>query len=106
LQALPKQTNSGSLAHASHHDLALGPDNDVPEIADYPCAAVPRHFIRLYWGFFGKITAATKMKIKPRKNSKPAPPRSSFNAQKFPDTAGIFRKVMEYRGNESIYSPG
>jgi hypothetical protein len=44
------------------------------------------------------------MKIKPRKNSKPAPPLNSFNAQKFLDTAGIPRKVMEYCGNESIYS--
>jgi hypothetical protein len=39
----------------------------VPEVADYPCAAVPRHFIQPYWGFLGKITAASKMKIKPRK---------------------------------------
>ena len=46
------------------------------------------------------------MKIKPRKNSKPAPPLSSFNAQKFLDTAGISRKVMEYGRNESSYSPG
>jgi len=44
------------------------------------------------------------MKIEPRKNSKPAPPLSSFNAQKFLDTAGLSRKVMEYRRNESIYS--
>jgi Cyclic nucleotide-binding domain len=78
----------------------------VPEAADYPCAAVPRHFIRPYWGFLGKITAASEMKIKPRKNSKPAPPLGSFNPQKFLDTAGISRKVMEYRRKESIYSQG
>src|SRR6267154_3150313 len=46
------------------------------------------------------------MKIKPAKISKPAPPPSSFNAQKFLDTAGLSRKVMEYRRNESIYSQG
>jgi hypothetical protein len=46
------------------------------------------------------------MKIKPRKNAKPAPPLNSFNAQEFLDTAGISRKVMEYRRNEAIYSQG
>jgi len=46
------------------------------------------------------------MKIKPAKISEPAPPPSSFNAQKFLDTAGLSRKVMEYRRNESIYSQG
>jgi CRP/FNR family cyclic AMP-dependent transcriptional regulator len=46
------------------------------------------------------------MKIKPRRNSKPAPPLSSFNAQEFLDTAGISRKVMEYSRNEAIYSQG
>jgi hypothetical protein len=59
-----------------------------------PGAAVPRPFIRPYWGRWGEITAATKMKIKPRKNSKPAPPPSSFNAQKFLDT-GVSRKVVQ-----------
>jgi hypothetical protein len=32
------------------------------------------------------------MKIKPRKNSKPAPPLNSFNAQKFLDTAAYPEK--------------
>jgi hypothetical protein len=54
----------------------------------------------------GEIAAAAKMKIKPRKNSKPAPPLGSFNAQEFLDTAGVSRKVMEYGRNESIYSQG
>jgi CRP/FNR family transcriptional regulator, cyclic AMP receptor protein len=57
-------------------------------------------------GFLGKITAAAKMKIKPRKNAKPLPRPGSFNAREFLDTAGLSRKVMEYGRNESIYSQG
>src|ERR1700720_2593261 len=76
------------------------------EVADYPCAAAPRHFIPPCSGFLGKITAAAKMKIKPRKNSKPLPRIGSFSAQEFLDTAGVSRKVMEYGRNEAIYSQG
>src|SRR6266851_4863087 len=76
------------------------------EVADYPYAAVPRHFIRPCWGFLGKITVAAQMKSKPRRNSKPLPPLGSFNAQEFLDTAGVSRKVMEYNRNEPIYSQG
>jgi CRP/FNR family cyclic AMP-dependent transcriptional regulator len=44
-------------------------------------------------------------------NTKPTKPRNnrkidSFNAQDFLDTAGVARKVSEYRRNESIYSQG
>jgi CRP/FNR family transcriptional regulator, cyclic AMP receptor protein len=43
-----------------------------------------------------------------RKREKPGKDRkiSSFNAQAFLDTAGVARKVTEYRRNESIYSQG
>jgi CRP/FNR family cyclic AMP-dependent transcriptional regulator len=41
-------------------------------------------------------------------NNKPKSERvlNSFNAQTFLDTAGIARKVMAYRRNESVYSQG
>jgi CRP/FNR family transcriptional regulator, cyclic AMP receptor protein len=43
-----------------------------------------------------------------RKREKPGKGRkiNSFNAQAFLDTAGVARKVTEYRRNESIYSQG
>ena len=45
------------------------------------------------------------MKIKSRKPSNNQK-SDSFNAQDFLDTAGVARKVTEYRRNESIYSQG
>src|SRR5271165_2410600 len=39
---------------------------------------------------------------KPQKNGKP----SSFNPQVFLDTAGIFRKIAEFRRNESVFNQG
>jgi CRP/FNR family cyclic AMP-dependent transcriptional regulator len=46
--------------------------------------------------------------MKVKTNEKPKNERllNSFNAQAFLDTAGIARKVMEYRRNESVYSQG
>ena len=46
------------------------------------------------------------MKIKTNKKSKNGLLPDSFNAQAFLNTAGIARKVTEYRRNESIYSQG
>src|SRR5579863_10152020 len=46
------------------------------------------------------------MKVKTTKKSNNGDALNSFNAQAFLDTAGIARKVMEYRRNESIYSQG
>jgi CRP-like cAMP-binding protein len=46
------------------------------------------------------------MKLKTNKKSNHGHILDSFNAQAFLDTAGIARKVMEYRRNESIYSQG
>ena len=46
------------------------------------------------------------MKVKTNKKSKNGQLPNSFNAQAFLDTAGISRKVTEYRRNESIYSQG
>src|SRR6202051_2056173 len=46
------------------------------------------------------------MKVKTNKKSKNGLLPDSFNAQAFLDTAGIARKVTEYRRNESIYSQG
>jgi len=46
------------------------------------------------------------MKVKTNKRSKNGQPLDSFNAQAFLDTAGIARKVMEYRRNESVYTQG
>ncbi len=45
------------------------------------------------------------MNIKPKKPSQNRK-FDSFNAQAFLDTAGVARKVSEYRRNESIYSQG
>ncbi len=45
------------------------------------------------------------MNIKPKKLSQNRK-FDSFNAQAFLDTAGVARKVSEYRRNESIYSQG
>src|SRR6202051_4728608 len=47
-----------------------------------------------------------KMKVTTNKKSKNGLLADSFNAQAFLDTAGIARKVTEYRRNESIYSQG
>ena len=44
-----------------------------------------------------------KMKIKKPKTNGAL---SSFNAQAFLDTAGVARKVIDYRRGESIYSQG
>jgi CRP/FNR family cyclic AMP-dependent transcriptional regulator len=46
------------------------------------------------------------MKATTNKKSKNGLLPNSFNAQAFLDTAGIARKVTEYRRNESIYSQG
>lgn len=46
------------------------------------------------------------MKTKTIKKSKNGRVPSSFNAQAFLDTAGVSRKVAEYRRGESIYSQG
>lgn len=43
------------------------------------------------------------MKLLKRKNNRAA---NSFNAQEFLDTAGVARKVVDYRKSESIYSQG
>ena len=45
------------------------------------------------------------MNTKPKKSANNRK-RESFNAQEFLDTAGVARKVTEYRRNESIYSQG
>jgi CRP/FNR family transcriptional regulator, cyclic AMP receptor protein len=45
------------------------------------------------------------MNIKPKKSSHNGK-FDSFNAQAFLDTAGVARKVTEYRRNESIYAQG
>jgi CRP-like cAMP-binding protein len=45
------------------------------------------------------------MNRKPKKSANNRT-RESFNAQEFLDTAGVARKVTEYRRNESIYSQG
>ena len=47
-----------------------------------------------------------KMKVQTNKKSKNGLLANSFNAQAFLDTAGIARKVTEFRRNESIYSQG
>jgi CRP-like cAMP-binding protein len=44
-----------------------------------------------------------KMKIKKPKTNRAL---SAFNAQAFLDTAGVARKVIDYRRGESIYSQG
>ena len=46
------------------------------------------------------------MKAKPIKYSKNGRTPKTFNAQDFLDTAGVSRKVMDYRRGESIYSQG
>ena len=46
------------------------------------------------------------MNRKPRKRSANSRKPASFNAQEFLDTAGVARRVTEYRRNESIYSQG
>ena len=61
----------------------------------------------LVWRWPRALTASgcfeLKMKIKkPKTNGALA----SFNAQAFLDTAGVARKVMDYRRGESIYSQG
>jgi CRP-like cAMP-binding protein len=43
--------------------------------------------------------------MKPKKH-KPPSAAASFNAQVFLDTAGVARKVVEYRRSESVYSQG
>src|SRR6202030_3361818 len=47
-----------------------------------------------------------KLKVKPNINKRSVNGRGPFNAQAFLDTAGISRKVMEYRRGESIYTQG
>jgi len=46
------------------------------------------------------------MKIKASNPKQPARKSAKFDAQKFLDTAGVSRKVIEYRRGESIYSQG
>jgi len=46
------------------------------------------------------------MKIKASNPKRPARKSAKFDAQKFLDTAGVSRKVIEYRRGESIYSQG
>jgi len=46
------------------------------------------------------------VKMKTSKPKQPAGKSAKFDAQKFLDTAGVSRKLIEYRRGESIYSQG
>jgi len=46
------------------------------------------------------------VKMKTSKPKRPAGKSAKFDAQKFLDTAGVSRKLIEYRRGESIYSQG
>ena len=49
--------------------------------------------------------AAFRLNMKPRKQIKKRD-SNSFNAQDFLDTAGVARKIQEYRRGESVYTQG